>query len=389
MRFCFKHTKFTLVPLHICTEWVMLAAGGHRHEQRGPVRLRLRQRRHEPRPHRRGQYINGFDIGVYVCEDEDGLVLPVDLDGGNDLSDNSPLALFSCIANDTDAENNFFGPTTESEVAALIENQGTGEVDFKPFVGIIVDLEAMATSSLTVASGGSVDFQYTVENFRTDPVRGDLYFVAERNGNQVARGIVRSGRVNPMTTVMGTFTQNVPSNAPAGEYTYRLRVGTFPDFFVDEEVFTVTVTGGARVADAPVASGEWSVIAEPWVVVTAEEAQAALAAAEAAEPKAAAPETDELPAAASAALPTELSVTSAPNPATHRAALTLAVPEAGPVTVTLYDVRGRELAVALNRELEAGTHTVGLDVSGLASGVYIVQAQSASQVAVRRITVVR
>ncbi len=325
-----------------------------------------------------GNDVGGFGVGIDLEENEPGLVLPVDLDGFNFL-DGNDLALFSALANDVDAEDNFWGPTTEPAIAALIDNQGTGEVDFVPFIGSTfqVDLEATATSSLSVQPGSSVSFQYTIENNNMGPVSGDLYFVAERaaTGIQVAQGRIVSGNVPGGATLMGSFSQNVPGNTPPGDYVYRLRIGQFPNFTVDVVVFTATVQSGPSLAGG---AESWSVAeATPWMT-----AEAFAAAQEAGS------ETEAV-AAASEALPTEFGVTSAPNPATHRATLTVAVPEAGPVTVTVYDVRGREVAVAVDRDLEAGTHSVGLDVAGLASGVYIVRAQSAERVAVQRITVVR
>ncbi len=316
-----------------------------------------------------GNDINGFDDGIRLCESLPGLVLPVDLDGFNDLSGNS-TTLDTCLENDIEAENNFWGPTTAAGIAATIDFDGTGEVDFVPFIGspLQVDLESTARTSLTVPQGGSIQFDYTITNFNSSSVRGDLYFVAQRASDslRVATGRIVSGSVPPGGTLGASFVQRVPNNAPPGQYLYRLRIGQAPNFVVDEEVYLVTVQsgpGGGATA--------WSVEAEPWGGV---EAGAT---------------ADDFPVAASTALPTEFAVSSAPNPATHRATLGLAVPEAGPVTVTVYDVRGRTVALPLDRELEAGHHSVDLDVASLASGIYIVRAQSASHVAVRRITVVR
>lgn len=312
--------------------------------------------------------INGFTVGVYICENTPGAVLPVDLDGFNDLSNND-TALYTCIESDTDAENNDWGVYTKPAIEALIQNDGTGVVDFVPFVGspVHVDLTTSPTSSLTVAPGGSIDFNYTITNYQPTLVSGDFYYVAQLNGNTVASGIIVSGSIPPGGTLSASFTQNVPNNAPENDYTYRLRIGSFPNAVVDEEVYIVTVDNDALARGTATA---WSTEAEPWAPVEGAT-------------------TEALDAAASEALPTEFGVTSAPNPATHRATLHLAMPEAGQAKVTVYDVRGREVAVAVDRELGAGTHAVGLDVSGLASGVYIVRAQSASHIAVQRITVVR
>ena len=45
----------------------------------------------------------------------------------------------------------------------------------------------------------------------------------------------------------------------------------------------------------------------------------------------------------------------------------------GEARVALYDVLGREVAVAAQGERAAGPHTVALDTAGLAPGVYVVR----------------
>jgi hypothetical protein len=74
-----------------------------------------------------------------------------------------------------------------------------------------------------------------------------------------------------------------------------------------------------------------------------------------------------------------------------RAATTLryALPEGGPVTLTVYDVLGRRVATLVDGEKAAGRHTATLDGRRLASGAYFVRLQSGDQVQTRRVTVVR
>lgn len=81
-----------------------------------------------------------------------------------------------------------------------------------------------------------------------------------------------------------------------------------------------------------------------------------------------------------------------PNPAHHRITIRYAVPEKtkeGPdAAVRLYDVLGRQVQnVAL--KAEAGRHEVKLDVSDLASGLYILRLRAGDQTRTRRMTVVQ
>ena len=79
----------------------------------------------------------------------------------------------------------------------------------------------------------------------------------------------------------------------------------------------------------------------------------------------------------------------APNPTSGVARVGFAVPEAGPVRLAAYDVRGREVAVLVDASLEAGRHEAGLDATALAAGVYVVRLEAGGGVLTRRATVVR
>lgn len=79
----------------------------------------------------------------------------------------------------------------------------------------------------------------------------------------------------------------------------------------------------------------------------------------------------------------------APNPVSAATTLQVDVPEPQSVTVTIYDVMGRQMARPVDGSLRPGVHHVQVDVSGLSSGVYVVRIRAGSFTATRRITVVR
>ncbi|MEM6286427.1 MAG: hypothetical protein AAF845_04665 [Bacteroidota bacterium] len=83
-----------------------------------------------------------------------------------------------------------------------------------------------------------------------------------------------------------------------------------------------------------------------------------------------------------------LALEMAPSPASGPVALDIALPEAGPVRVAVYDALGREVAVVVDREMPAGAHTVRLG-AGLAPGVYVVRLGAGAEAASRVLTVVR
>ncbi len=79
-----------------------------------------------------------------------------------------------------------------------------------------------------------------------------------------------------------------------------------------------------------------------------------------------------------------------PNPTRGEATIRFTVAETQQATVTLHDLLGRTIATLYDADTQAGTQqSVRLDASGLAPGVYVVRLQSAGQVAVGRVTVVR
>ena len=78
----------------------------------------------------------------------------------------------------------------------------------------------------------------------------------------------------------------------------------------------------------------------------------------------------------------------APNPSAGEARVTFAVPEAGPVRLTVLDVRGRAVATLADGPMAAGPHEARLS-GALAAGVYVVRLEAAGTVVTRQAVVVR
>ncbi len=78
-----------------------------------------------------------------------------------------------------------------------------------------------------------------------------------------------------------------------------------------------------------------------------------------------------------------------PNPARASAHLAFALAEAGDVRLAVYDVLGREVAVAHEGLLAAGDHDATVETARLAPGLYVVRLQSAGWSLTRTLTVVR
>jgi glucose/arabinose dehydrogenase len=60
-----------------------------------------------------------------------------------------------------------------------------------------------------------------------------------------------------------------------------------------------------------------------------------------------------------------------PNPFNPKTVISCQLPAASTVRLVAYDVLGREAAILLDEQMEAGTHEISFDGSGLSSGVYV------------------
>ncbi|MDE2828029.1 MAG: T9SS type A sorting domain-containing protein [Bacteroidota bacterium] len=81
----------------------------------------------------------------------------------------------------------------------------------------------------------------------------------------------------------------------------------------------------------------------------------------------------------------KIEVSNYPNPFRQRATIEYRVPAPGQVRLTVYDVLGRELAVLVDEQQRAGSHSAKLDASSWPSGVYLYRLEAGNQVATGRL----
>jgi hypothetical protein len=170
----------------------------------------------------------------------------------------------------------------------------------------------------------------------------------------------RAVTLAPGATVTRTLTQAVPGAAPAGQYTYAVNVGAFPGVVLASDAFTVTKQGspGAVRGDG---ADDWP--ASEW------------------------PEAADVSSGAQGAADGVRLAGVSPNPARGQVSVALALPEAGTLTLTLYDVLGRAVAVLHDGAMEAGSQRLTGDLRALAPGVYRLVLRSAGRVESRALTV--
>ena len=79
-----------------------------------------------------------------------------------------------------------------------------------------------------------------------------------------------------------------------------------------------------------------------------------------------------------------------PNPFNPRTKIEFGMRSAGHASVRIFDVRGRLVRTLVDRDLEAGNHSVDFDGNGLASGVYLMKLSIRGEAAeIRRITLMK
>ncbi len=88
-------------------------------------------------------------------------------------------------------------------------------------------------------------------------------------------------------------------------------------------------------------------------------------------------------------LPEAVTLTSYPNPTRRQATIEYTLPEAGDVTLQVYDVLGRQVATLAEGRKQAGRHTARLETGRLPSGVYFGRLEAGGETRTQKITVVR
>ncbi|MFN2372764.1 MAG: family 10 glycosylhydrolase [Cyclonatronaceae bacterium] len=78
-----------------------------------------------------------------------------------------------------------------------------------------------------------------------------------------------------------------------------------------------------------------------------------------------------------------------PNPFNPTTNIRFTLGEAGPVSITVYDLLGRVVAQPLNDSRPAGTHTISFNASHLSSGVYLYRLESGSMQITKKMMLIK
>ncbi len=233
---------------------------------------------------------------------------------------------------------------------------------------VTITLGAPSEPVVVPAEGGSFPFALALVNSSDEAQTVEVWSEATFPDGSVKRPDGRNDLLGPVTvtlapgdTLVRQLVQQVPGSIPAGDYVYTGYAGTFPDGTASSS-FT-----GRKLADPGRRAGAGP---ERWQVTDAATGTPVLAG------EHWSTTTTASPSALGSAVPTSLALSAGyPNPFRTTTELVLETPSPVQAQAVAYDVLGREVAVLLDGELDAGRHTLRFEATGVSAGVYVIHAR--------------
>ncbi|MCB2212595.1 T9SS type A sorting domain-containing protein [bacterium] len=206
------------------------------------------------------------------------------------------------------------------------------------------------------AEGGTLQFDATFVSSLGSTIPGLRFWTTITSSSDEVYGPLFSQNFTHtpfMNVTVTNLTQDVPGSAPAGLYILKGHVGYYPNpavtgSFIFEKLAASSTDG--------VSSQDDSDFVDDWT------AGGTFLAGEPVEPAGVHPDEYALSAAY-------------PNPFNPSTALMVTLPEAGELTVQVFDIQGRLVTTLARGQRAAGQHLLTFDAATLASGIYFVHAE--------------
>jgi hypothetical protein len=199
----------------------------------------------------------------------------------------------------------------------------------------------------------------SITNNGITPVQTDLWYGVMFNDDFYRLGVYRNIPVDSNQTLSTYFWQQVPEHAPPGDYIFIAYAGKYSLGIVDAQdsfLFEVIPDRAGGSADA------WN-LSEG---------------------------TIEFHDSADDYGPCEyLLIGNFPNPFNARTCIAFVLPEAGRVTLRIYNLAGRVVATLVNGYMEAGRHITNWDASPYSSGIYFYKLTADNQSFTKRMVLLR
>ena len=242
------------------------------------------------------------------------------------------------------------------------------------------------------AGGGMFQCVLNIQNSGPDPYVIDVYLDVTLPNGSIYPILYRDGvNLSAGGSIMRLLNQFVPGSAMPGHYSYNAHVRDHATWFVyAEDSFDFEKLE----VDGPMAHNRgWEVVGFDEEITASAyqhpfdpEARLCFTPPIAKEVKLAASDLEAIQGFACAGfeansvqLPTECTLFSAyPNPFNPETQLTFTLPQAGEVTLIIYDLQGREVARLVDGSLSAGVHNLSFNAAQLSSGLYFARLTSGS-----------
>jgi flagellar hook assembly protein FlgD len=78
-----------------------------------------------------------------------------------------------------------------------------------------------------------------------------------------------------------------------------------------------------------------------------------------------------------------------PNPFNPSTKISFAIPKEGNVKLIVYDINGKETVLLVNGRMNAGTHQITWNASGISSGVYFYKIETSDFTDVKKMILVK
>ncbi|RJP76728.1 MAG: T9SS C-terminal target domain-containing protein [Candidatus Zixiibacteriota bacterium] len=266
--------------------------------------------------------------------------------------------VFAFDTNNNDFDDLFWVGIDYDEASVILENEVTGP---PPDVTIALQYQGMGA--------GSFSYQATLTNNETVPVGFEAWIMTRMpNGSWIGP------QLGPLTmtlpggaSVTRPRTQMVPGSAPAGEYLYYGYVGDYPAAKWDSSGFPFTISG---TDDRTAGLADWRCTGEPFPGESSQEAV-------------------ELPLANRFTRAPANSETFIPSIPCSDETIAFTLPESSHVTITVYDVVGREVATLVDGSLGAGSHQVDVRRLNLPAGMYLYRLTAGGQAATGKLMILK
>ncbi|MBU1880851.1 T9SS type A sorting domain-containing protein, partial [bacterium] len=209
--------------------------------------------------------------------------------------------------------------------------------------------------SLSVpANGGTVSYNAAINNYEPAAYTTQFWINVILPSGDVYGPLLGPVdlTVSGMSSVDGDLAQMVPGRAPEGNYTIVAYVGTYATAVDDSSFFTFNKSATTWANNPTSNLDGWEVVGGFDSVEIADVPQAFY-----------------LQGAY-------------PNPFNPTTKISFTLPEAAEVSLIVFDVQGREVAMLVDGYRAAGQHEVTFDAAGLSSGVYLYQLKGGSQTAI-------